>query len=144
MDLQSSLDMNSLQSDHAHSHCHLNGSSVALIVDNQSTLHTTSCESSCDFLLSTPTLPARSPQQPWQNKCLRTMVWEGPCPPQHTSIQKRETGLTLTFHVKTCLMNNNTAYQFYNGVTGSKSSHRCLVIPSGCKQGAHTLETDVS
>ena len=71
--LRSSFDMNSLQSDHTHSQCHLNGS-VTLIVDTQSTLHTTSCESSCDFLLSTPSPPARAPPQPWQNKCSRTIV----------------------------------------------------------------------
>ena len=33
---------------------------------------------------------------------------------------------------------------FTLGWWGSKSSPRCLVIPSGCKQGAHALERDVS
>ena len=45
-----SHDMSLLQSDHAHSHCHLNGSSVALTVDNQSTPCPTSCEFSFDFM----------------------------------------------------------------------------------------------
>ena len=33
---------------------------------------------------------------------------------------------------------------FKLGWWGSKSGCRCLVTPSGCKQGAHTLERDVS
>ena len=61
-----------------------------------------------------------------------------------TPTSRRETGLTLTSYVKTHWMNNNTAYQFTLGWQGSKRSCRCLVIPSGCKQGAHTLERDIS
>ena len=35
------------------------------------------------------------------------------------------------------------SYQFTLGRRGSKSGCRCLIIPSGCKQGAHTPERDI-
>ena len=89
---------------------------------------------------SSPTPPARGQAtQSWQNRYSRTIVWEGPCPPQHTFLQERaRTHLDISRHIEWIIV---PAYKFTLGWWGSKRGCRCFIIPSGAKKTILWRET---